>query len=74
MAYFIPQNIAMQKKKNRKFWTWRYSFLIDSNIIVPYPANASESRCDSPSLPNENLKILRTVLLSTVGTQKKLVF
>ena len=29
MACFIPQNIAMQKKKNRKFWTWRYSFLID---------------------------------------------
>ena len=31
MACFIPQNIAMQKKKNRKFWTWRYSFLIDRN-------------------------------------------
>ena len=36
MACFNPQNIAMQKKKNRKFWTWRYSFLIDRIYLLYY--------------------------------------
>ena len=50
MACFIPQNIAMQKKKNRKFWTWRYSFLID-RILLEFSVGLSfcysiKTRCE----------------------------